>query len=215
MSKRLMLSKLMILVLALMSLPVTQLQTSAAEGPNTKISFYSQDPFVEESAIGRMDASRFDPDASGRLLLSGDRVRMNEESVIYKQDSTQVFKKFAWNPWPAYAWSNEKGNFKFADEVRFPIHEVERDADGKIVLRDGLQVWTPRDLNLGSTTTFAAAHAARDAAEFWAGREIPWGVDNLLEIEPMRLLISTPSTVSLPGRCSLQSYPTGCLVKRK
>src|SRR6185503_13395701 len=72
MSKRLMLSKLMILVLALMSLPVTQLQTSAAEGPNTKISFYSQDPFVEESAIGRMDASRFDPDASGRLLLSGE-----------------------------------------------------------------------------------------------------------------------------------------------
>ena len=183
MSKRLMLCRLMILVMALIVLPVSQLQTSAAEGSKIKISSYMNDPFVEESAIERMDASRFDQDNNGYLFLAGGRVRISEESAIYKSDSTGVYKKFAWNPWPAYGRSNEKGNFKFADEVRFPIHEVERDADGKPVLKDGLQVWKPRLLYLGDTTAFAAAHAARDGAELWAGRDLPWGVDNLLDIE--------------------------------
>jgi pimeloyl-ACP methyl ester carboxylesterase len=184
MSKRMMLCRLITLVLALIVLPVSQLQISAAEGSKIKISSYMNDPFVEESLIGRMDASRFDQDSNGYPFLSGDRVQTSEETFIYRRNSTTgMYEQFAWNPWPKEARSNDKGNFKFSDEERFSLHLVERDADGKVILRDGKQVWTPRDLYLGDTTAFAAAHAARDGAEVWAGRDLPWGVDNLLDIE--------------------------------
>ncbi|HYV04558.1 MAG TPA: hypothetical protein VFB82_08235 [Blastocatellia bacterium] len=188
MSKQLIVSKLMILTMALMSLPVTQTQTSAAEGSNIKISSYTDDPFVVESNIGRLEGSKFGQDTDGHPSLSGDRVSMIEEDVIYREqrpnDSNPgTFTKFAWNPWPIDSRSNAKGNFNFTAETRFPIHEVERGADGKPLLKDGLQLWTPRDLHLGTTTAFAASNAARDAAEAWAGRDIAWGNDNVLEVE--------------------------------
>ena len=189
MSKRLIVSKLMILAMVLMSLPVTQLQTSAAEGSNIKTSSYMDDPFVALSNIGRLDASKFGQDEKGHPSLSGNRVSMIEEDIIYREERADerlfgTFTKFAWNPWPIdSSRSNEKGNFNFADETRFPIHEVERDANGKVVLRDGLQAWKARDLHLGTTTAFAASNAARDAAESWAGRDIAWGNNNILEIE--------------------------------
>ena len=86
------------------------------------------------------------------------------------------------NPDDVYGF-RQTHNFSFAGETRFPIHEVERDADGKVVLRDGLQVWKPRDLRLGITTAFSASNAVRPAAEFWAGRDIPWGQNGVLKIE--------------------------------
>lgn len=183
MSKRLIVSKLMIPAIALMSLSVSQARMPAQSG-SVKISQYRDDPFVAESYVGRMDASRIGEDDRGRIL-SGNRVSLIEESAIFRKNSaTGQFERFAWNPWPALARSNENGNFKFADEPRFPLHEVERDAEGKPVLKDGLQVWKPRILHLGNTTTFAASHAVIDAAEFWAGRDIPWGQNNILEVEP-------------------------------
>jgi hypothetical protein len=130
-----------------------------------------------------MDASRFTTDSNGHPLMSCDRVSMINESVIYRKNPQGEFVKFAWNPWPQEGSSNEKGDFRFPDEPRFPLHEPERDADGKIVMRDGLQVWKPLDHHLGINTAYAASNAVRDAAEFWAGRDIPWGVNNLLEIE--------------------------------
>ena len=183
MSKRLIVSKLLIVAIGLVSLPVSQAQIST-QSSKIKISSYRDDPFVAETYIGKMDASRFGQDAAGTPYLSGNRVSMIEESAIYRLNATTgLYEKFAWNPWPD-GQSNDKGNFKFADETRFPIHEVERDADGKPVLRDGLQVWKPRDLRLGHTTAFAASNAAVDAAEYWAGRDIRWGENNnVLEIE--------------------------------
>lgn len=185
MSKRLIVSNLMILVIGLMSLPISQAQISA-QSSSVKISEYRDDPFVAESNVGRMDASRFGQDDHGAPHLTGNRVSMIEESVIYRKNAADVFIKFALNPWPKdEILSNEKGNFKFADETRFPIHEIERDAEGKPVLRDGLQIWKPRDLYLGDTTAFVASNATVDAAESWAGRNIPWGQNNnkMIEIE--------------------------------
>jgi hypothetical protein len=178
MSKRFVVSSLLIVAMGLMSLPVSQ-----AQSPFIKTSVYQDDPFVAESYIGRVDASSCSLDSNGHPVMSGERVSMINESVIYRKDANANFVRFAWNPWPQEGTSNEKGNFKFADEPRFPLHQPERDADGKIVMRDGLQVWTPLDHHLGINTAFAAAHATRDAAEFWAGRDVPWGVNNLLEIE--------------------------------
>jgi len=185
MSKRLIVSNLMILATGLMSLPLSYAQIST-QSSSVKISEYRDDPFVAESYVGRFDASRFSRDENGLPLLSGSRVGMIEEDFIFRQNpTTHVFAAFAFNPWPKDVRANEKGNFKFADEVRFPIHEIERDADGKPVLKDGLQVWKPRDLHLGQTTAFAASNAAIDSAESWAGRDIRWGEnrDGFLEIE--------------------------------
>src|SRR5258705_13553804 len=113
MSKRLIVSKLMILAMVLMSLPVTQLQTSAAEGSNIKTSSYMDDPFVALSNIGRLDASRFGQDDKGHPSLSGNRVSMIEEDIIYREQRPNesnpvIFTKFAWNPWPIVSRSNEK-----------------------------------------------------------------------------------------------------------
>src|SRR4026209_2364013 len=140
MSKRLIVSRLLIVVIGLMSLPVSQARIST-QSSSIKISSYRDDPFVEESDVDRIDASRFGQDESGRLVLSGDRVSLIEESFIYRENAAGVFQKFAWNPWPQFTQSNQNGNFKFADEVRFPLHEIERDSTGQPVLRDGLQIW--------------------------------------------------------------------------
>ena len=182
MSKRLLVANLLIAAIGLTSLPVSLAQVST-QSSSIRVSKYQDDPFVAQSYIGRVDASRFTTDNDGHPFMSSDRVSMIGESFIYRKTPDGEFVKFAWNPWPIDGRSNQKGNFKFADEARFPIHEAERDADGKIVMRDGLQVWKPRDLHLGINNAFATSNAVRDAAEFWAARDIPWGVNNLLEIE--------------------------------
>jgi len=182
MSKRLIVANLLMVAIGLTSLPVSLAQVST-QSSSIKVSEYQDDPFVAESYIGRVGASRFTADDNGHPLMSCDRVSMINESAIYRKTAAGEFVKFAWNPWPQDGRSNEKGNFKFPDEPRFPLHEPERDADGKIVMRDGLQVWKPLDHHLGINTAFATSNAVRDAAEFWAGRDIPWGVNSLLEIE--------------------------------
>jgi hypothetical protein len=182
MSKRLIVANFLIAAIGLTSLPVSLAQVST-HSSSIKVSEYQDDPFVAESNIGRVDASRFTTDSNGNPFMSSDRVSMIGESFIYRKSPDGEFVKFAWNPWPIDGSSNEKGNFKFPDEPRFPLHEAERDADGKIVLRDGLQVWKPRDLHLGINNAFVTSNAVRDAAELWAGRDIPWGVNSLLEIE--------------------------------
>lgn len=182
MSKHLIVANLLIAAIVLTSLPVSLAQVTT-QSSSIKVSKYQDDPFVTESYIGRVDASRFTTDNNGHPVMSCDRVSMIGESFIYRKSPAGEFVKFAWNPWPIDGSSNEKGNFKFPDEPRFPLHETERDADGKVILRDGLQVWKPRDLHLGINNAFATSNAVRDAAEFWAGRDIPWGVNNLLEIE--------------------------------
>jgi hypothetical protein len=150
-----------------------------------RISAYEDDPFVRESIVRLMDPSRFSLGDDGRLILSSSLVTLTEASKIYRRNSqTNQFNPFAWNPWPAYATPNLSLDFRFPDETRFPLHKAERDAEGKVILRDGLQVWTPRDLRLGSTTAFEAAHAVKEAAESWAGRDIAWGVNGVLDIEP-------------------------------
>src|SRR5262245_6717622 len=188
MKKRLIICQLTILAMVAMSLHVSQAQTftipdrggdkSPIPTPTPmRISSYENDPFVSESLVRRMDAERFSVDEDGRLILRSNLVSLSEESKIYRKDQqTGEFKPFAWNPWPQEPTANQQGDFRFPDEERFPLHTAERDADGKIILRDGLQVWTPRvHLRLGATTTYEASHAAKDAAESWAGRHILWG----------------------------------------
>jgi len=147
-----------------------------------RISSYEDDPFVLESIVQRMSPSRFDLGAGGRPTLSNNQVKLINESKIYRKDANGDFQPFAWNPWPQPT-SNVYGDFRFQDEERFPLFKQERDSNGKIVLIDGLQVWTPNDLHLGMTTTFNAANAVKDAADFWAGRNVAWGNNGLLEIE--------------------------------
>jgi hypothetical protein len=108
---------------------------------------------------------------------------IKDEPVIYRRDSkTGEYNAFANNPWPE-PMSNASGDFRFLNEVRFPRHEIERDAAGKPVLdENGLQVWKPRDLRRGMTTLFEAVNAAKEAAEFWSGRELVWGDNGGLEI---------------------------------
>jgi hypothetical protein len=107
--------------------------------------------------------------------LANSRAEVLDEAIIYREDrATHQYQPFAWNPWPEAA-PNKQGNFKFQNEARFPLFEIERGEDGKPILVDGLQVWKPLNLYLGMTTTFKAVNDDKDAAEFWAGRDIPWG----------------------------------------
>jgi hypothetical protein len=183
MKKRLILCQSIILAVALTSLPVSHAQTSALADLFIQISSYQDDPFVRDSIIERMDGSGFEPLEGGRLRLTNKQVIIqDDEDVIYRADpKTGDFKPFANNPWPEPK-SNERGNFKFPREERFPLHEVERGPDGRPIVRAGLQVWKERDLHLGMTTAFKAANSARDAAEFWSGRDVAWGTDNVLGI---------------------------------
>ena len=190
MSKRLILCHAMLPVL-LTSLPVTQAQTiTVPERGELRrprailISSYEDDPFVRESDVRRLDLSGFIVNEDGRPGLSSDIAAILEEDFIYRKDATGEFTKFAWNPWPQMPTANQQGDFRFPDEARFPLFRQERGPDGKLILRDGLQVWTPNDLRLGDTTAFAAANAVKDAAEAWAGRSIGWGVNGRLDIEP-------------------------------
>jgi len=150
------------------------------------ISSYEDDPFADASVVDRMDRSGFDRDEDGRRVLSNDRVSVIEESKIYRQNPplSGAFQPFAWNPWPQLKTANADGNFSYPDEVRFPLFRQERDADGKVIIRDGLAVWSPVDLHLGDTTVFDAANAIIEAAEDWSGRAVPWGQNGLLKIEP-------------------------------
>ncbi|GEM_PF-1879959 len=184
MLKRLILCQLTILAVALAALPVSQAQTAPARGFFIPISSYDDDPFVADSVVERLNRWRFDPGEDGYPMLMNNRVLIEEEPVIYRQDpKTGEFVPFAWNSWsPELRKSNADGNFMFPDEARFPLHRVERGPDGKIILKDGLQLWLPQDLHRGMTTAFEAANAAKDAAEFWAGRELAWGDNGRLGI---------------------------------
>ena len=119
MSKRLIVANLLIVAIGLTSLPLSFAQVST-QSSSIKVSEYQDDPFVAESYLGRVDSSRFTTDSNGHPLMTCDRVSMINESWIYKKTPAGEFEKFAWNPWPQEGTSNEKGNFRFPDEPRFP-----------------------------------------------------------------------------------------------
>jgi hypothetical protein len=119
MSKRLILSKLMILVIVLMSLPLSHAQTTT-QNDSLRISAYKDDPFVGEAALGRLNTSAFQQDNNGIIYLSNIWVYIDDEQIVYRQDKTTgEYKPFARNPWPLPT-ANDDGNFKFQDEARFP-----------------------------------------------------------------------------------------------
>jgi hypothetical protein len=179
--------------------PLASLVERAFEkGRVMPISSYDDDPFVQDSVVECMAPSGFDQGPDGRLILANARTSINDEIVIYRQDLSGdeeqgEFRAFATNPWPcvplpsdpgfcAPPAANADGSFRFLDEPRFPLFTIERGADGKPILRDGLQVWTPNDLHRGMTTTFEAANKAKYAAEDWSGRALSWGIDGVLFI---------------------------------
>src|SRR5262245_39636142 len=125
MSKRLNVSRLMIIVMGLVSLPVSQAQVYT-QGADIRISAYRDDPFVNEARVERMDASMFNVGRDQQITLINSRALVQDESIIYREDkTTHQYKPFAWNPWPEAA-PNKQGNFKFQDEARFPLFEIER-----------------------------------------------------------------------------------------
>jgi hypothetical protein len=162
--------------------PAAALAKKTAREP-ISISSYDDDAFVDNSVVEKISSSGFERGAHRHPILSNGRVKIEDEDFIFRADrETGEFLPFANNPWPAPT-SNRQGDFRFPREERFPLHEVVRGPDGQPILDpDGLQQWLPRNLHLGSTTAFEAANSARDAAEFWSGRDIAWGNDNLLEI---------------------------------
>ena len=183
MKKRLILFNVTMLAVVLASLPISRARMFAEGDRTIRISSYQDDPFVEGSSFERIDGTGLDMGDGERPMLANAQLKIVDESVVYRQESDNTdYLPFATNPWP-HPMSNEKGNFKFPQEERFPLHLIERGADGKPILNEeGLQIWKPRDLHLGMTTIFDAATAAKEAAEDWSGRNIAWGDDGFLEI---------------------------------
>jgi hypothetical protein len=159
-----------------------QVEQAFEHGRIMPISSYDDDPFVADSGLECLEGTVLARTAEGDLYLQDHRVLILDESVIYREDAiTGDFVAFAWNPWPLPV-TNTDGSFRFPDEERFPLHRVLRDADGRIVLREGLQEWLPQDLHRGMNTAFEAAVSVRAAAEQWAGRPLLWGTEGRLEI---------------------------------
>src|SRR5262249_34420277 len=146
-----------IVAITLMSLPATQAQNltpidrSGRRTVRMPISFYEDDPFGDSSFVGRMDPSSFGKDEAGRPVLSNNVVSIIEESKLYRRTPplSGQFVPFAWNPWPQVKTANADGNFSYPNEDRFPLFKQERDSDGKVIVIDGLQLWSPVDLHLG------------------------------------------------------------------
>lgn len=160
-----------------------------AQGVLMPISAYDDDPFAQDAGVECVEKEPLVQIEDGRRALWNDRVRVKEEEKVYRRDASGLFQAFAWNPWPLpFPVANTDGSFRFPDEDRFPLFKVERGPDGKIITRDGLQVWTPNTLHRGSTTVFEAAERVKDASEDWAGRLISWGVNGQLPIEPHVLI---------------------------
>ena len=159
------------LALAMASLPI------AGKAQSILISSYFDDPFVGPPVIKPMDPAEFGQARDGRPTLRSDRVWISDEVFINKpgQDTKAYTVKFAWNPWPQ-SWTNPRWDLTFPDEDQFPPFKPLRGADNQIVLKDGLQVWIPQDLNLGNTTAFETANSVKDAADLWSGRFVNWGV---------------------------------------
>jgi hypothetical protein len=157
-------------------------------GPDTLVPVSSNydDPFVKPANVEWIDLADFDHgNGFGPTRLSGPRVRIEDESVISRLDPYTLDYQgpFAENPWPEPT-TNRPGIFVF-DEPRFPLLNEERGPDGQILLdQNGLQIWAKNDLHVGMTTAFEAANWVLHAAERWAGRGIPWGINGRLEIEP-------------------------------
>jgi hypothetical protein len=153
------------------------------------------DPFAKPANVQWMDLADFDHDnGSGPIRLSGPRVRIEDESVISRLDPFTLEYKggFAENPWPEPT-TDRPGNFVF-DEPRFPLLNEARGPDGQILLdENGLQIWLKNDLHVGMTTAFDAANRVLHAAEGWAGRQIPWGINGRLEIEPHAFFSGDPA----------------------
>ncbi len=186
MSKRLVFVRLTMLAVALLSAPGSHAQSIPARSTSVTvpISIYRDDPFASASVVEFMDSAKFGSAEDGRPSLKSDLVWIEDDPVIYKLDfKTFQLEAFSWNPWPAPA-ANAYGDFRYPDEARFPLFKAERGPDGKIIIREGLQLWTPQDWRVGMNTAFAAAHTAKAAAESWAGRDIAWGRDGLLKIFP-------------------------------
>ena len=165
------LRSLPMLALAIACLPI------AANADSVPISSYLDDPFVDSSIIKLIDPTEFAQSRDGRPTLRSNRVWITDEDVIFRKDQDSgEYVGFAWNPWPQ-SWTNPRWNLTFPYEERFPLFQPLRGSDNQIVLKDGLQVWIPQDLNLGNTTAFEAVNSVKDAAEFWSGRYLAWGVD--------------------------------------
>jgi len=185
MLKRLIISAITILLISSASLAISHAQSFPFRNLFIAISSYDDDPYVADTVTENMDESKFSRNDQGRLMLQSPTVSIIEESLIYRRNKdTNEYVKFAWNPWPEELnVANEAGNFTYPNEPRFPIHVPERGPDGKVILKDGYQVWKTRDLHRGINTAFEAANSVKDASEAWAKRDLSWGVDGLLKIE--------------------------------
>lgn len=186
------------------------------------ISSYDDDPFAADSVVECLPTGGFPRTADGRLLLANDRVTVANEDKIYRFDrTTGIWSPFLWNPWPVVTTSAADGSFRFPDEPRFPLVVVQRDAAGKPILVDGLQVWESLDLHRGMTTAFDAANSVKDAIEAWAGRPISWGENGNLLIEPHafydlnaffspsgQAIFSGIIVYRLPGTTELKTFET-------
>ena len=178
--------------------PIDRVERAFEKGRVMPISSYDDDPFVQDSIVECMDGSGFARGLNGLPILFNNRTLIQDERIIYRQDrggdeeQRGQFIPFATNPWPCaplpsapefcLPTANGDGSFRFHTEPRFPLLERERDADGNLLLRNGLQVWTPNDLHRGMTTAFETANKVKDAAEDWSGRHLAWGVEEILEI---------------------------------
>ncbi|RIL00253.1 MAG: hypothetical protein DCC71_18920 [Proteobacteria bacterium] len=161
-----------------------QIEQSFERGQLMPLSSYDDDPFVADATVECLPGGGFAANDDGRLVLANARVAIEDEPFIYRFDEAAgVFRRFAWNPWPRLPLSNGDGSFRYPDEPRFPLLEIERGPDGRPVLRDGAQVWKPFDLQRGATTIFEAANNVKDAVEDWSGRAVPWGVGGVLGVE--------------------------------
>lgn len=153
--------------------------------PNTvRISSFDDDPMVQAAHVEQLAKSVFQLGNDGNPTgLVGPKVKMVESPVIAQMSDLGNLTPFATNPWSLPA-PGADGSFEFAGEERFPKHQTELGADGKVLKNPaGLQVWKPRAEHLAQATAFEAANTVHGLSEQWAGQPISWGQNGQLAID--------------------------------
>ena len=159
-----------------------------------------------------MDPAEFGQARDGRPMLRSNRVWITDEDFIFRKDNdTGEFTRFAWNPWPQ-SWTNPRWDLTFPYEERFPLFKPLRGSDNQIVLKDGLQVWIPQDLNLGEHNRIRGGEFRQRCGGFLVRALCQLGRRRRVtaDRDARRSSTSTRSTVRQRSNCSLASFPTGC-----
>lgn len=150
-----------------------------------KLTAFVQDPTVSNSAV-EVEVPETSLQASkGTRRLADARVEVTTGKPLHEYEFDKDTYEYKEIPVIAVPWKPvklkgaESGIFPSAVDQVFPAL-TRKEANGKPVLKQGVQTWTMKDNGVVQTNTFVAMRKTYDAATLFAGRQLEWGKNGRL-----------------------------------